>query len=98
MLEVFVVNQDVGLSKFRLHFVQGSCPDMVKVSSVKCMPSTVFTSFSVLASSTVMTPSLPITFMASAIKEPMVLSLFAEIVPTCSILLLSATSRLIFGT
>ncbi len=61
------------------------------------MPSTVFTSVSVpLASSTVMTPSLPTTFMASAIKDPMVLSLLAEMVPTCSILLLSLpTSRLI---
>ena len=60
------------------------------------MPSTVFTSVSVpLASSTVMTPSLPTTFIASAIKDPMVLSLLAEMVPTCSILLLSLpTSRL----
>ena len=36
-----------------------------------------------------MTPSLPTTFMASAISLPMVSSLFAEMVAICSILLLS---------
>ena len=60
-----------------------------------CIPSTVLTSVSVpLASSTVMTPSLPTTRMASAISLPMVSSLLAEMVPTCSILELSSpTSR-----
>src|SRR5947199_3460160 len=38
-----------------------------------------------LASSTVMTPSLPTLLIASAMISPMVESLFAEIVPTCAI-------------
>ena len=36
----------------------------------------------VLPSSTVITPSLPTFFMASAMMRPMVLSLLAEMVPT----------------
>ncbi|MCY1519762.1 hypothetical protein D9M68_545230 [compost metagenome] len=55
------------------------------------MPSTVFTSVSVpLASSTVITPSLPTFCIASAISEPITSSLFAEIAATCLILLLSS--------
>ena len=41
------------------------------------------------ASSTVITPSLPTRFIASAINPPIVLSLFAEMVATCIIFLLS---------
>ena len=40
----------------------------------------------VLASSTVITPSLPTLSMASAMILPIVASLFAEIVPTCAIM------------
>ena len=40
----------------------------------------------VLDSSTVMTPSLPTFFMASAITSPMVESLLAEMRPTCAII------------
>ncbi len=40
----------------------------------------------VLDSSTVITPSLPTFFIASAMMLPMVLSLLAEIVPTCAIM------------
>ncbi len=40
-----------------------------------------------LASSTVMTPSLPTFSMASAMILPMVSSLLAEMVPTCAIML-----------
>src|SRR5271169_4908955 len=51
------------------------------------MPSTTSNWVSiVLASSTVMTPSLPTFFMASAMMRPMVSSLFAEMVPTCAII------------
>ncbi len=51
------------------------------------MPSTVSSSVDmVLDSSTVMTPSLPTFFMASAMMLPMVLSLLAEIVPTWAIM------------
>ncbi len=38
-----------------------------------------------LASSTVITPSLPTLFIASAMMLPIVSSLFAEMVPTCAI-------------
>ena len=49
------------------------------------MPSTISTSVSsALASSTVMTPSLPTFCMASAIILPMVASPFDEMVPTCA--------------
>ena len=55
-----------------------------------CIPSTVFTSVSIpLASSTVMTPSFPTSFIDFAISAPMASSLLAEIVAICSILLLS---------
>ena len=47
-----------------------------------------------LASSTVMTPSLPTLFMASAMMLPMVSSLLAEIVPTCAISLWSLVGLL----
>src|SRR6516162_8303622 len=50
------------------------------------MPSTTSSSVSSdLASSTVMTPSLPTFFMASAMNLPISESPFAEIVPTCAI-------------
>src|SRR5262245_59428789 len=49
------------------------------------MPSTISTSVSIaLASSTVMTPSLPTFCMASAIILPICLSPLAEMVPTCA--------------
>ena len=55
-----------------------------------CIPSTTSTCVSVpLASSTVMTPSLFTLPIASAISLPIALSLLAEIVATCSILLMS---------
>src|SRR6266567_2751431 len=51
------------------------------------MPSTTSSCVSsVFDSSTVMTPSLPTFFIASAMILPMVSSLFAEIVPTCAII------------
>src|SRR5664279_4303034 len=51
------------------------------------MPSTTSNWVSiVLASSTVITPSLPTFFMASAMIRPMVSSLLAEMVPTCAII------------
>ena len=51
------------------------------------MPSTTSTLVSVpLASSTVITPSVFTFFIASAINDPITLSLFAEIDATCSIL------------
>jgi hypothetical protein len=47
------------------------------------MPSTVWSSVAmVFDSSTVMTPSLPTFFIASAMVSPMVWSLLAEMVPT----------------
>src|SRR6201984_2900285 len=50
------------------------------------MPSTTSSSVSrLLASSTVMTPSLPTFFIASARKRPISESPLAEIVPTCAI-------------
>jgi hypothetical protein len=50
------------------------------------MPSTTSSEVSMdLASSTVMTPSLPTFSIASAMILPIVSSLFAEIVPTCAI-------------
>ncbi len=49
-----------------------------------------------LASSTVMTPSLPTFSMASAIRSPMFESLLAEIVPTWEISRLSEVGRLSF--
>ena len=62
---------------------------------LNCIPSTVLTSVSVpFASSTVITPSLPTTFIASAISCPTDESLFAEIVATCSICLLSAPTSI----
>jgi hypothetical protein len=63
-----------------------------------CIPSTVVTVVSIpFASSTVITPSFPTVFIASAISDPIVVSLLAEIVATCSILELSdPTSLLIF--
>src|SRR3954466_4026017 len=55
------------------------------------MPSTVSSVVSrPLASSTVMTPSLPTFSIASAIRLPISLSLFAEMVPTCAISFLPA--------
>ena len=52
------------------------------------MPSTTSSEVSsVLASSTVMTPSLPTFSIASAMMSPIVSSLFAEIVPTWAIIL-----------
>src|SRR5579871_4339332 len=52
-----------------------------------CIPSTVCNSVViVLDSSTVITPSLPTFFMASAMMLPMVESLFAEILPTWAIM------------
>ncbi len=52
------------------------------------MPSTTSSEVSIdFASSTVMTPSLPTFSIASAMMRPIVSSLFAEIVPTCSIIL-----------
>src|SRR5947209_11701661 len=51
------------------------------------MPSTVSSSVTmVLDSSTVITPSLPTFFIASAMMLPIVASLLAEIVPTCAII------------
>ena len=51
------------------------------------MPSTVCSSVvMVLDSSTVITPSLPTFFIASAMMLPMVESLLAEILPTCAIM------------
>src|SRR5689334_16535029 len=51
------------------------------------MPSTVSSSVDiVLDSSTVITPSLPTFFIASAMMLPMVLSLLAELVPTWAIM------------
>ena len=51
-----------------------------------CIPSTTSNSLSKdCPSSTVITPSLPTLLIASAIIEPIFLSEFAEIVPTCSI-------------
>src|SRR6516225_8999175 len=51
-----------------------------------CIPSTTSSSVSSdFASSTVITPSLPTFFMASAIKWPISASPLAEIVPTCAI-------------
>src|SRR5882672_553041 len=68
-----------------------------------CIPSTTSSSISIVFdSSTVMTPSLPTFSIALAINSPMVLSPFAEIVPTCAIaspltgfdiLLISSTTR-----
>ena len=52
------------------------------------MPSTTSSVVSrVLASSTVMTPSLPTFSIASAMMVPMVVSLLAEMVPTWAIML-----------
>ena len=51
-----------------------------------------------LASSTVMTPSLPTFSIASAIRSPMVGSLLAEMVPTWAISFLSLVGRLSFLT
>ena len=51
------------------------------------MPSTVSSSVvMVLDSSTVITPSLPTFFIASAMTSPMVESLLAEMLPTCAIM------------
>ncbi len=51
------------------------------------MPSTVASSVTmVFDSSTVMTPSLPTFFIASAMTSPMVESLLAEMRPTCAIM------------
>ena len=51
------------------------------------MPSTTSSDVSiVLASSTVITPSLPTLSIASAMMRPMVSSWLAEIVPTCAII------------
>src|ERR1035437_884986 len=51
------------------------------------MPSTVTSSVTmVFDSSTVITPSLPTFFIASAMMLPMVASLLAEMVPTCAII------------
>ncbi|MBA7709214.1 hypothetical protein ES703_118126 [subsurface metagenome] len=63
-----------------------------------CIPSTTSSSvFSPLPSSAVITPSLPAFSIASAIILPISLSLFEEIVATCSISLLSFNSRDIFS-
>src|SRR6266478_3140646 len=65
------------------------------------MPSTTSSVVSiVLDSSTVMTPSLPTFFMASAMMPPICLSLLAEMVPTCAIMspLTSRESFLISST
>src|SRR6059058_1823344 len=65
------------------------------------MPSTTSRVVSmVLDSSTVMTPSLPTFFMASAMMPPICLSLLAEMVPTCAIIspLTSLWSFLISST
>ena len=52
------------------------------------MPSTTSSDVSIdLASSTVMTPSLPTFSIASAMMSPMVASLLAEMAPTCAIIL-----------
>ena len=62
-----------------------------------CIPSTTSSSSTIpLASSTVITPSLPTFSIASAIKLPIVSSEFAEIVATCAISFLSLTSFAIF--
>ena len=51
------------------------------------MPSTMSSEVSMpLASSTVMTPSLPTFSIASAMMRPMPSSWFAEMVPTCAII------------
>ena len=61
------------------------------------MPSTTSKSFSRdCPSSTVITPSLPTLPIASAIIDPMLVSEFAEIVPTCSIALWSVHGLDIF--
>ena len=58
------------------------------------MPSTTSRVVSIdFASSTVITPSWPTLSIASAISSPIVLSLFAEIEPTCAISVLPVTSR-----
>ena len=58
------------------------------------MPSTTSSSVTaVLASSTVMTPSLPTFSIASARKRPISVSPLAEIVPTCAISSLLVTLR-----
>src|SRR5579859_5629930 len=65
------------------------------------MPSTTSRVVSMVRdSSTVMTPSLPTFFMASAMMPPICLSLLAEMVPTCAIIspLTSRESRLISST
>ena len=60
------------------------------------MPSTTSSVVSsVLASSTVMTPSLPTFSIASAMILPIVASLLAEIMPTCATML-PVTGRAIF--
>ena len=52
-----------------------------------CIPSTTSSEVSmVLASSTVITPSLPTLSMASAMVVPMVSSALAEIIPTWAIM------------
>ena len=57
-----------------------------------CIPSTTSNVVPILlASSTVITPSLPTLSIASANKSPIVESLFADIVPTCAICDLSLT-------
>ncbi len=62
-----------------------------------CIPSTTSRSSLIpLASSTVMTPSLPTLSIASAMRSPIILSEFAEIVATCAISFLSLTSLEIF--
>ena len=59
------------------------------------MPSTTSSEVDIdLASSTVMTPSLPTFSIASAIRSPIVGSLFAEIVPTWAISFLPAVGLL----
>src|SRR5712671_6659413 len=65
------------------------------------MPSTTSSVVSMVRdSSTVMTPSLPTFFMASAMMPPICLSLLAEMVPTCAIMspLTSRERRLISST
>src|SRR6266566_2068741 len=65
------------------------------------MPSTTSSVVSIVFdSSTVMTPSLPTFFMASAMMPPICLSLLAEMVPTCAIIspLTSLWSLLISST
>src|ERR671914_202035 len=61
------------------------------------MPSTVSSVVSrPFASSTVITPSLPTFSIASAMRSPISLSLFAEIEPTCAISFLPAVGTEIF--